>query len=179
MVHGFHGYLKRMTKKYEKGKIKFENYKLVVDFVNQRTKDNEEKFKKYNNLTPIEQYKYREKLKNLRDDLWINFKKIADGRIASMGLHKTVKNPENIEDISTDAVLTVFKYINRYDSARSSSAFAYVTQEAYHSIVASLNAINLREKTYITGLDFFENINTIDNPLAAFTATNKFINGAE
>lgn len=31
----------------------------------------------------------------------------------------------------------------------------------------------------ITGLDFFDNINTIDNPTAAFTATNKFLSQLE
>ena len=31
----------------------------------------------------------------------------------------------------------------------------------------------------ITGLDFFDNINTIDNPTAAFTATHNFLSKLE
>lgn len=75
--------------------------------------------------------------------------------------------------------MTIFSYINRYDESRNTSAFAFVTQLAYNSIVASLRDINTTNKTMITGLDFFDNINTIDNPTAAFTATNKFLNQLE
>lgn len=75
--------------------------------------------------------------------------------------------------------MTILTYINRYDESRDTSAFAFVTQLAYNSIVASLRNINNTNKTMITGLDFFDNINTIDNPTAAFTATNKFLSQLE
>ena len=75
--------------------------------------------------------------------------------------------------------MTIFTYINRYDESRDTSAFAFVTQLAYNSIVASLRNINNTNNNMITGLDFFDNINTIDNPTAAFTATNKFLSQLE
>ncbi len=75
--------------------------------------------------------------------------------------------------------MTIFTYVNRYDETRNTSAFAFITQLAYNSIVASLNYINTKNEMFITGLDFFDNINTIDNPTAAFTATNKFIKQLE
>lgn len=146
-------------------------------FVKQRNAETIKKFQVYNTLSLEDKFKYDNKFKLLKDDLWYAFKKIADGRIASMGLYKTLKNVENIADISIDAVITVFRYINRYDAARKTSAFAFVTQLAYNSIVASINSINQRENTLITGLDFLDNINTIDDPTAAFSAANKFIKG--
>lgn len=93
------------------------------------------------------------------------------------GLHK--QYAEYISDLAIDAVMTIFLYFNRYDESRNTSAFAFVTQLAYNSIIASLRNINLTNKTMITGLDFFDNINTIDNPTAAFTATNKFLSKLE
>ena len=93
------------------------------------------------------------------------------------GLHK--QYAEYVSDLAIDAVMTIFTYINRYDESRDTSAFAFVTQLAYNSIVASLRNINNTNRTMITGLDFFDNINTIDNPTAAFTATNKFLSQLE
>jgi len=157
------------------GKLTDEKFKLAKDFVTARTAETEAKFEAFNKLNKEEQFRYRQKLKILKDDLWFAFKKIVDGRIASLGLHRSLKDPENICDISADAVIAVFKYINRYDASRSSSAFAFVTQIAHNSIVASINEIKLRETTLITGLDFLDNINTLDDPTAAFSAANKFI----
>lgn len=157
------------------GKLSDEKYNLAVEFVKARTNETKQKFDTFNSLSTEEQFKYKHKLKLLKDDLWFAFKKIVDGRIASLGLHRTLKDPENICDISADAIIAVFRYINRYDASRSSSAFAFVTQVAHNSIVASINAIKLRETTIITGLDFLDNINTLDDPTAAYSATNKFI----
>lgn len=93
------------------------------------------------------------------------------------GLHNQYS--EHLSDLAIDAVMTIFAYINRYDESRNTSAFAFVTQLAFNSIVANLRNINMINKTMVTGLDFFDNINTIDNPTAAFTATNKFLRQIE
>ena len=155
------------------GKLTEKKYKLAMEFVRHRTISTHEKLAKYAALSPEEKYKYDLRFKQLRDALWPNFKRIVEGRIASMGLYR--QYADHISDLTIDAVMTVFNYINRYDEHRNTSAFAFVTEQAFHSIVAGLNDINARAETLVTGLDFFENINTIDSPTAAFTATNKFI----
>lgn len=77
-------YKKRMTKKFETGKLKKEKYELAINFVNIRTVNNAEKFAHYESLSEQEKKLYDLKFKNLRDNLWLKFMKIAQGRIASM-----------------------------------------------------------------------------------------------
>lgn len=77
-------YKKRMTKKFETGKLKKEKYDLAINFVNIRTVNNAEKFAHYESLSEQEKKLYDLKFKNLRDNLWLKFMKIAQGRIASM-----------------------------------------------------------------------------------------------
>lgn len=77
-------YKKRMTKKFETGKLKKEKYDLAINFVNIRTVNNAEKFANYESLSEQEKKLYDLKFKNLRDNLWLKFMKIAQGRIASM-----------------------------------------------------------------------------------------------
>lgn len=171
------GYLKRATNQYKSGKKKKEDYEKTVAFVEQFRIDTKEKFEKYNAMSDVEKRQYEQRFEKIRTELWIMFEKIARGRMAKMGLH--VKYADQLNDIAIDAVMSMFKYMNRYDRSRKTSAFAYMTEQAYNSIVASLNDINLRDTTFVTGLDFFENINTIDNPMAAFTATQKYIKALE
>ena len=154
-----------------------EKYDMTVAFANQRKIDTKEKFEKYAALSDVEKRKYDARFEQIRAELWIMYEKIARGRMAKMGLHANYA--DHLDDIAIDAVMSMFNYMNRYDGNRKTSAFAYMTQQAYNSIVASLNDINLRNNTFVTGLDFFENINTIDNPTAAFTATQKYIKALE
>jgi hypothetical protein len=77
-------YKKRMTKKFETGKLKKEKYDLAINFVNIRIANNAAKFAHYESLSTEEKKLYDLKFKNLRDDLWLKFMKIAQGRIASM-----------------------------------------------------------------------------------------------
>jgi DNA-directed RNA polymerase specialized sigma24 family protein len=75
-----------------------------------------------------------------------------------------MRNYDDINDIVQDAFITVMTYINRYNDEQATSAFAYVTQLATNSILFSLNEIKEREEKMVTGLDFFENLNTLDDP---------------
>lgn len=170
-------YLTRMNKKYTNGTITQEKYDMICVFVKKRKKDTEEKFKKYDAMSEAEQKEYRRRFEDVRTSLWTIYDKIARGRMSRMGLYNQYS--EYIDDMAIDAVMTMFHYMNRYDENRKTSAFAYVTQLAYNSIVASLSDINTRNTTFVNGLDFFENINTIDNPTAAFTATHKYIKALE
>lgn len=61
-------------------------------------------------------------------------------------------------------MFTLFTYINRYDAERNSSAFAFVTQLITNAILLDLNQMKERAEREIAGLDFYNNMNTIDDP---------------
>jgi DNA-directed RNA polymerase specialized sigma24 family protein len=104
------------------------------------------------------------------------FLKIINGRINSFRLRSngSLKNHEDINDIVQDAFIAVMTYINRYNDELATSAFAYVTQLATNSILFSLNEIKEREQKMVTGLDFYDNLNTIDDP-HSMDGINKFV----
>ena len=90
--------------------------------------------------------------------------KIANGRVNSFKLRSQPNLVNHIDDIMQDAVIQVFRYINRFDESRGTSAFSYVTEQCSNAIKQDLKKIQEHDKTYVSGIDFFDNINTIDNP---------------
>mgnify|MGYP003289903485 CR=1 FL=1 len=115
-------------------------------------------------MSPEEKRKYLYNLDKIKNEMCTYFLKIIKGRANSFNLRGQLKNYEDINDIIQDAFIAVMTYINRYNDALATSAFAYVTQLTTNSIVYSLDEIKERESQFITGLDFFENLNTIDDP---------------
>ena len=111
-----------------------------------------------------ERRQYNIKFNNLKNEMCEYFLKIINGRINSFRLRTSMRNYDDINDIVQDAFITVMTYINRYNDEQATSAFAYVTQLATNSILFSLNEIKEREEKMVTGLDFFENLNTLDDP---------------
>lgn len=115
-------------------------------------------------MTVEERRQYNIKFNNLKNEMCDYFLKIINGRINSFRLRTSMRNFDDINDIVQDAFITVMTYINRYNDEQATSAFAYVTQLATNSILFSLNEIKEREEKMVTGLDFFENLNTLDDP---------------
>ena len=127
-------------------------------------------------MSPEEKRKFRLNLDILKNEMCEYFLKIINGRINSFRLRSSgaLKNHEDINDIVQDAFIAVMTYINRYNDERATSAFAYVTQLATNSILFSLNEIKEREQKMVTGLDFYDNLNTIDDP-HSMDGLNKFV----
>ena len=109
-----------------------------------------------------ERRQYNINFNKLKNEMCEYFLKIINGRINSFRLRTSMRNFDDINDIVQDAFITVMTYINRYNDEQATSAFAYVTQLATNSILFSLNEIKEREEKMVTGLDFFENLNTLD-----------------
>lgn len=61
--------------------------------------------------------------------------------------------------------MTLFRYINRYDADANSSAFAYTTQTVTNSIRMDLKEQKKIASREVSGLDFYNNINTLDDPM--------------
>lgn len=168
-------YKKRLDNKKQNQKMNDSKYKLSVDFITNKVKKIEDLHKRYNAFSDTERLRFNAEFRKVKNELCDMIYKIAHGRVASFKLYATLKNPDDINDIVQDAMICVFKYINRYDSARGSSAFAFITQIITNSIILSLSNIRQREKTMIGGLDFFDNINTIDELSDGVSGISKFI----
>lgn len=169
-------YLQRLENKYLKGKMPEEKYNIAKQFIIDKAKSISELQEKYGKMTAEEKRKYRYDLDKLKNEMCEYFLKIINGRINSFRLRSSgaLKNHEDINDIIQDAFIAVMTYINRYNDRLATSAFAYVTQLATNSILFSLNEIKEREANMITGLDFYDNLNTLDDP-HSLTGLNKFV----
>lgn len=153
-----------------------DKYLIAKDFINNKVIAIKELQEMYSKMTQQEKIDYRANLDKLKDEMCEYFLKIINGRINSFRLRSSgaLKNHDDINDIIQDAFIAVMNYINRYNDELATSAFAYVTQLATNSIVFSLNEIKDRENKMLTGCDFFDNLNTIDDP-QSLDGINKFV----
>lgn len=156
-------YAQRLENKYKAGKISKEKYDQAYAYIKNKVASIAALQAKYAAMTPDEKKKFDRELNKIRDEMSEYFLLIINGRVNSFKLRSTIRNYEDIEDIIQDAFICVLQYINRYDDARCSSCFAYVTQLATNSIILSLNKIKERDTKMVTGLDYYENLNTIDD----------------
>lgn len=168
-------YLQRLENKYNCNKIDETKFNLGKSFIVNKVKTIQKIQDDFEKLTPEEKRKYDRDLEKLKNEMCEYFIKIINGRINSFKLRTSLRNPEDLDDIVQDALICVLNYINRYDEARCTSAFAYVTQLATNSIVLSLNQINERERRMVNGLEFFDNINTIDDPQDGLSGLSRFM----
>lgn len=160
-------YLQRLENKFTKGKITEDKYMAAKEFIYNKIANIQTIQSEYDKMNEEEKYKYRISFEKLKNEMCEYFLKIINGRVNSFRLRTSMRNYEDINDIVQDAFITVMTYINRYNDAQATSAFAYVTQLATNSILFSLNEIKEREEKMISGLDFYENLNTLDDPHSA------------
>ena len=165
-----------MENKFLKQKISEEKYNSAKQFIINKSKQINNLHESYNNMSFEEKRQFRLNLDKLKNEMCEYFLKIINGRINSFRRRSSgaLKNHEDINDIVQDAFMAVMTYINRYNDERATSAFAYVTQLATNSILFSLNEIKEREQKMVTGLDFYDNLNTIDDP-HGMDGLNKFV----
>lgn len=159
-------YASRLDNKFKSGKMDKDKYSLSRSFIVNKVKSIETLQKRYGQYSPERRRQFDRMFDKLKNELCDYFLKIINGRVNSFKLRSTTSY-EDISDIIQDAFLCVMRYINRYDPNRCTSAFAYVTELATNSIVLSLNQIKERSEKMITGLDYFDNINTIDTPTSS------------
>lgn len=157
-------YLNKLENKHKNGKITDEKYELSLDFITRKKKQISDLQDRYIHMSDEEKRKYNYDFDMLKKEICEAFMKVINGRIISFKL-VTSKAYEDIEDIRQECLMTLFTYINRYDEGRNSSAFAFVTQLITNAILLYLNQLKERQDKEITGLDFYENLNTIDDPM--------------
>ena len=122
------GYLQRQEKQFQTKKMTEEEWKDCRDFIHRRVKSIEKLQDEYTAMNGDEKRKFVYEFKKIKDELCEMVIKITNGRINSFRLRTQPKLIEHIDDIIQDAVINVFRYINRFDEERGTSAFAYVTQ---------------------------------------------------
>jgi len=167
-------YLQRLENKFTKGKISEDKYNAAREFIVNKIANIQLMQNSYEAMSLEEKRQYRITFEKLKNEMCEYFLKIINGRVNSFRLRTSLKNYEDVNDIIQDAFITVMTYINRYNDAQATSAFAYVTQLATNSILFSLNEIKEREDKMVSGLDFYENLNTLDDPMGS-EGLNKFI----
>lgn len=155
-------YLQRLENKFNKGKINQEKYDAAKQFILTKMANIQKLQENYDNMSIEDKKQYKCRFEQLKNEMCEYFLKIINGRVNSFRLRSSLRNYEDINDIIQDAFITVMTYINRYNDAQATSAFAYVTQLATNSILFSLNEIKEREEKMVTGLDFYDNLNTLD-----------------
>lgn len=156
-------YERKLENKKLKKTVTEDKYILAKSFIKRKREEIEELQKKYRNLDDEERRKFNAEFDALKAEICDAFLKVINGRIISFKLIQTPAY-EDVEDIRQECMMTLFMYINRYDETRNSSAFAFVTQLITNAINLYLNEMNEHKDKEISGLDFYENLNTIDDP---------------
>ena len=156
-------YERKLENKNNKKIITEDKYEVSKDFIQRKREEIRALHERYNTMTPEERHKFNMEFEQVKKDICDAFIKVINGRIISF---KLVQSPayEEIDDIRQEALMTLFTYINRYDETRNSSAFAFVTQLITNALNLYLSEMNERNEKEIAGLDFYENLNTIDDP---------------
>lgn len=156
-------YERKLENKNTKKSITEDKYEVSKDFIKRKREEIKQLHIRYNTMTPEERHKFNMEFEQVKKDICDAFIKVINGRIISF---KLVQSPayEEIDDIRQEALMTLFTYINRYDETRNSSAFAFVTQLITNALNLYLSEMNERNEKEICGLDFYENLNTIDDP---------------
>jgi Sigma-70 region 2. len=155
-------YEKKMDKKNAKGNMKIDKYEVSKSFIHRKKQQIAALHTRYENFSDEERRAFDAEFEKVKKDICEAFLKVIDGRIIS---YKLVQTPayEEIDDIRQEALMSLFTYINRYDETRNTSAFAFVTELISNAMNGYLKKMNQRNAVQITGLDFYENLNTIDD----------------
>lgn len=156
-------YERKLENKKLKKTVTEDKYILAKSFIKRKREEIEELQNKYRNFSDEERRKFNTEFDALKAEICSAFLKVINGRIISFKLIQTPAY-EDVEDIRQECMMTLFMYINRYDETRNSSAFAFVTQLITNAINLYLNEMNEHKDKEISGLDFYENLNTIDDP---------------
>ena len=154
-------YRSKLNNKYAKAKEERPIILAKLQEGNLPEKEEKELKKKLSKLMTDEQYQASLNFIT-KKEICEAFMKVINGRIISFKL-VTSKDREDIEDIRQECLMTLFTYINRYDEDRDTSAFAFVTQLISNAIILYINQLNERKEKEIPGLDFYENLNTVDD----------------
>lgn len=156
-------YERKLEKKNNNNNIEEDKYALSKNFILRKKAQIKELQERYKNYNDEERRKFNLEFEQVKKDICDAFIKVINGRIISF---KLIQGPayEEIDDIRQEALMTLFTYINRYDEERNTSAFAFTTQLITNALNLYLGEMNKRNETEITGLDFYENLNTIDDP---------------
>lgn len=156
-------YERKLENKNNKKSITEDKYEVSKEFIQRKREEIKALHERYNTMTLEERHKFNMEFEQVKKDICDAFIKVINGRIISF---KLVQSPayEEIDDIRQEALMTLFTYINRYDETRNSSAFAFVTQLITNALNLYLSEMNERNEKEISGLDFYENLNTLEDP---------------
>lgn len=157
-------YVEKFQKQFDKGKISKEEYDVILAFIKKKLDTRREVLDKYQAMTPAEKICFEKELDATKTELYGYFNKIVVGRANSLYIHKDpALDPDEVRDIITDSIITLFNYSNRYDTDRGTSTFCYFTEVATNAIKGGINAVKARKEVLVTGFDFLDNMESGSN----------------
>lgn len=154
-------YKTRFTTRFKNNKITEEKYKSVLEFVERKTKDIENKCERRKLLSEEDLEKEQRKLETLKNELATKFYKIIEGRLSCpqfRGYSGGIKDSMN-----SDAIYYMLLYLDRYDTTKD-NPFAYFTQIATNAFIMNINKYKKQEEI-IQRLDYVENLGYEGNRL--------------
>lgn len=155
-------YMKKMRNKYKNGNCTLEELNDKEDFIKRFTIKNLALRRDYLYGSMLKRRKMKNEFFEARTKIMEPIYNITEGIIRKNKLYGTVEYTK-LYDIKLNAVLKTLNYLNRYDETKNSSALAYITQQSWNFVVYFLKQMNDHSKKYVSSLDFFDNINTIDD----------------
>lgn len=139
-----------------------EEFNKKMDFISRREAHINELRARFDAMTSDEQRQFIEDLDKVRENLCTMVMKMVKGRAVCFKYYNRSSNIEFKNDVLQNAFVEVLTRINRFDEEKNTSTFAYVTQIITNSIYHDLKMNKKDNDTLISGLDFFENLNTKD-----------------
>ena len=157
-------FLSKKTRDFNKGEITKEELDNFVDFCARRQQERAKMLSEYDAMTPEQKIKFQDEFDAIKAELSKYFNKITVGIANSMYIHKNYGlNAEECHDIIIDSVISLFSYCTRFDTAKGTSAFSYITQTAKNAIKGFRNEILKEKQIIVTGIDFIDNMEAGSN----------------
>lgn len=154
-------YTKRMNTKKNNSSMSDDDFDCKIEFVERKRQQIQKTREYWANLTSVERSVYNEEFYKISEELTKNFVNIINGRINS---YRLWQHPE-LNDIKQEALLALYKYINRYDSDSDTSAFAYTTQIVNNAFNLYLQDYNKHNENEVVVGDWYANMGDKDDSL--------------
>lgn len=155
-------YVRKMTNAYQKGKLTKEEYDDTMQFIKKKIDTRNKVLDEYKKMDAQARVVFNDDLNRTREELCGYFRKISVGRANTLAIYKKVPDYEEVKDILTDTLIDMMDKCSRYDTDRGTSCFSYMTTTAENAIKQGINRYKERKARFVSGLDYFDNLDSPD-----------------
>lgn len=149
-------YESKCNNKLKKGTYSQDEFDKKKEFINRRRNMYSELGAQFQAMSDDEKRKCFKELEDVRGRVLIDILKIMHGRLNTLGICKGREYSSSM-DIEMESLMTILKYLNRYDYENYTNVFAYFTEVGTMSMFGQTNKES-DEKKKICSLQFYENV---------------------